>query len=361
MRLLFITSGLARGSGGVADYTLLLAKECARLGQEVALLGLNDDRADGALESPALLRLGLGLPSRQRIATAQRWVEAFAPDAVSLQFVCYGFNPRGLCWSVADSLRRILGARPVQIMFHELWIGAERGAGIKHRLVGTMQRRCVLRLFSLLNVRSAQTTNSAYAGLLGAHGLAAGVLPLFGNLPASTKPPRLERTSPWRFLIFGILPPEWPPEPLFTQLRGLGVPVEIIHAGRIGGGAELWKRMSRARAGALTFRSAGELPPEELADLFSEVDFGISMTPWEIIGKSGSVAAMLEHGLPVIVNRDDVHYPGVIAAPPPHPLLLRMSDDLAAQLRAARRQPAQPRLTEIAEKFLASLEAAPAR
>ena len=128
MRLLFITSGLEQGSGGVADYTLLLAHECARLGHDMALLGLCDDRANGILEAPTLLRLGAGLATRERISTARRWIEAFAPDAVSLQFVCFGFHPRGLCWRAADWLRNILGARPVQIMFHELWIGAEQGA-----------------------------------------------------------------------------------------------------------------------------------------------------------------------------------------------------------------------------------------
>ena len=137
--------------------------------------------------------------------------------------------------------------------------------------------------------------------------------------------------------------------------------MENIHAGRIGNVAALWERMSRAYAAAFTFRQLGELPPEALADLFSEVDVGIATTPWAIIGKSASVAAMLEAGLPVIVNRDDVHYPGFTNAVPAHPLLLRMSDDLPRQLRASRRQPAKLRLPEIAEEFLAGWEGAAPR
>ena len=34
-------------------------------------------------------------------------------------------------------------------------------------------------------------------------------------------------------------------------------------------------------------------------------DLGIASHPWALIGKSGAAAAMLEHGLPVLVPRDD--------------------------------------------------------
>jgi len=37
---------------------------------------------------------------------------------------------------------------------------------------------------------------------------------------------------------------------------------------------------------------------------------GLATTPLQIIQKSGSVAAMLEHGLTVLVNRDDWHLRG---------------------------------------------------
>ena len=96
-------------------------------------------------------------------------------------------------------------------MFHELWVGAEQGAGFKDRLIGAVQRACVLRLFSVLRVRSVITSNHAYAALLGAQGITAKVLPLSATCPPPPLPPRFDRTPPWRFLIFGALHREWLP------------------------------------------------------------------------------------------------------------------------------------------------------
>jgi hypothetical protein len=47
----------------------------------------------------------------------------------------------------------------------------------------------------------------------------------------------------------------------------------------------------------------GELQEARVSNCLSEMDFGISTTPLSLLGKSGSVAAMWEHGLPVIVTR----------------------------------------------------------
>ena len=87
------------------------------------------------------------------------------------------------------------------------------------------------------------------------------------------------------------------------------------------------------------------------------IDFGIATTPWELIGKSGATAAMLDHGLPVIVSRDDVHIP-VDVEPEPQPLLCKMDAQLPSWLlNVAQRQPPREHVTEVAERFLADLAA----
>ena len=68
---------------------------------------------------------------------------------------------------------------------------------------------------------------------------------------------------------------------------------------------------------------------------------------------------MLDCGLPVIVNRDDIHYAGLpdtsggLTAAPAHD---RRS--AVAQMRAAKRQPPRLRMAEVADQFLADWEAA---
>ena len=48
----------------------------------------------------------------------------------------------------------------------------------------------------------------------------------------------------------------------------------------------------------------GELPSEKISLEFQEGHLGICTTPYDIIGKSGATAAMLEHGLPVLAFDD---------------------------------------------------------
>jgi hypothetical protein len=90
---------------------------------------------------------------------------------------------------------------------------------------------------------------------------------------------------------------------------------------------------------------------------FQSIDFGIALTPWKLIGKSASSAAMLEHGVPVIVSRDDVEY-GIVTEAPTNPLLYRLGTDLPDWLRIVRRQPARSRLPEMARCFLSDIDSA---
>jgi glycosyltransferase involved in cell wall biosynthesis len=357
MRIAFVTSCLEAGRDGVGDYTTLLATECARHGHTVTRLALNDAFVHERERLPDLLRLSARTPWPERVVEARAWLTEFAPDGISLQFVCYGFHPRGLVGRIAVHLRVLLAGWPVQIFFHELWLGDEIGAPWKDRAVGWLQRRGVFNLLRQIDVRAVQTSNAAYVHLLTRHGIRARRLPMFGSLPLP-RPAAARAANPPTFVFFGTLHPVWPPEPFFTHLRTLNVPVILAHVGRIGSGANLWTQLEREYGTHFTFRRAGELPPPEIAAFFAEADFGIATTPWALIGKSASVAAMLDCGLPVIVNRDDVQYRGLPELAADHPLLIRMNHDLPAQLRAAQRRPARLRLPEVAAQFLADWEAA---
>lgn len=352
MKIAFVTNCLDPGRDGVGDYTTLLAGECARQGHAVTRIALNDRAAE---ETPALLRLPGDLPWPNRVRAARARLEAFAPDWISLQFVCYGYDPRGWVGRVVPHLRTIFTGWPMHLFFHELWLGEESGAPLKERLLGLIQRRGIQALLRQLDVRRIHTSNDAYVHRLGRRGLAATRSPLFGSLPLPTLATR-ESSDELTLLFFGTLHPVWPAEPLFTHLARLGRPLTLLHSGRIGAGEDLWNRFAHEYGDRFTFRRLGELSPRELSNVFLQADFGVATTPWTLIGKSASVAAMLDLGLPVIVNRDDVHYPGY-APPPQDPLLIRMTDDLPEQMEAACRQPPRLRMTEITRRLLEDLGA----
>jgi hypothetical protein len=355
MRIAFVTSCLEPECDGVGDYTTLLAAECERRGHAVMRIALHDRHARGVIEAPGLLRFPQALPWEERRILARRRLEEYSPDFVSLQFVAFGFHPRGLVGQASRHLRALLAGWPTHVFLHELWLGEECGSPWKHRGVGWLQRRGVLALLDRLQPHVIHTSNSAYVHLLARRGIVARRLPLFGSLPspAFESGPAKESMT---FVLFGTLHPVWPADRLFGQLRRLGHPVAIHHAGQIGSGEALWQKLNETWERDFEFRRLGRLAPQDLANVFAAADFGLATTPWALIGKSASVAAMLDCGLPVIVNRDDVRYPGLVEEPAETSLLIKMTDNLPEQLRAARRQPPNLRKAEVVDQFLADWE-----
>jgi hypothetical protein len=359
MRIAFVTSCLEPGRDGVGDYTTLLAAGCERRGHAVTRIALNDARVNALVETPGLLRLPVSMTWVEREARARRWLEDFSPDWVSLQFVAFGFHPRGLVARIVPHVVALLSGWPVHIFLHELWLGEERGASWKHRILGCMQRRGVLTLLGALDIRVIHTSNSTYVQLLGRRGVLATRLPLFGSLPLPTQ--EYPRRDKLMLAFFGTLHPVWPAEPLFTHLRSLKRKIQLHHAGEIGGGAELWGNLERKWGQEFDFFTLKHLSPQAIADLFAGADFGVATTPWALVGKSASVAAMLDCGLPVIVNRDDVHYAGLSDPVVDSSLLIKMTDELPRQLAEARRLPPKLRITAVVNQFLAEWEAAAVR
>ena len=47
-----------------------------------------------------------------------------------------------------------------------------------------------------------------------------------------------------------------------------------------------------------------ELPPAKISNELQKCSFGVSTTPYDVLGKSGATSAMLEHGLPIYAYDD---------------------------------------------------------
>ena len=382
MRIAFICGSLEPGRDGVGDYTRLLAAECIRQGHECRLVALNDwgSGGDEMQESNgvqvACLRCPSSLPWKERFEQALEVLQAFDPDCVSLQFVPYGFHPKGIAWCLTGDLKALIGGRPLQIMFHELWIGFGAAAPLKQRLVGALQRLCIFRMIRALKPRVVHTSNATYAGLLKRGGVTAMELPLFGNIPvqdigpAPALPAQLveagipsgsaERNGWWLVLFFGTLHHEWQPQPLTGILlraaKRAGKRICMVSAGRLGAfGEGLWEKMRRESGDEIVFVKCGEQSCEQISTLLHIADFGVAVTPWEFMGKSGSAAAMLDHGLPILFTREGA---GVSAkgGPLADPLFHRCDDALEEKLIAGlRKREPHPRVHEICAGFIAAV------
>lgn len=366
MKIAFIVSSLEPGRDGVGDYTRRLAAELIQQGHECRLIALNEkgkakvksktsgvrchngqdsladsqhsDRASalrpltsGFMDTQTsegtpveCLRLPETLSWPERTALARQWVEEYKPDWVSLQFVPFGFHPKGLCFGLGKTLATINPERPWHIMFHELWLGLARSSSIKHRVWGALQRRLILQLVNTLRPRVVHTQAQPYQVTLQAAGVSAAILPLFGNIPKAKgdawgeilqpllsqnfgKP--VSREQVYLAGVFGGIHLEWNArdavEALLPLVQRANQRLVLVLMGRNHLSSEMLAALRDKLKDHVVVLDLGERTNAEISKLLQTLDLGLATTPLQLIEKSGSVAAMLEHGLPALVTRDD--------------------------------------------------------
>ena len=320
MRITFITAALS--NDGVGDYTRLLADSCQRMGHECQIVSICDHESHSQVasdEGVQINRFQGKAFSASKLNDIRQVFANFQPDWVSLQFVPYAFENRGILRTFPRHLEKILPDGKRHIMLHEIWSGVDRLSPIKIRLLGALQKRSIKKMLELLKPSSIHTNNTYYKALLERQSFKVDVLPLFGNIPNSLWEPdvaRREFIEPYiaptdtpliHIGIFGSIHREWNPEPFLSSISEYathsGKHILFASVGRIGAAGELiWEAMQQ-RHPEITFIRHGEASAQSISGLLQSLDFGIATSPMHIIEKSGSVKAMQEHGLPVIVTR----------------------------------------------------------
>lgn len=364
LRLALLGGCLEPGRDGVGDYLAQVAEIAEQQGHAVLRIGLQDCLNE---ETPGqLLRLDRVEALGIRRARIVAWLRDFQPDWTSWHLVPYAYHPKGI---LPHRLAKIVGLPEAlgrrHVFAHELWIGEERGAPWRHRLWRQLQRPRFRSFLRDWRPERVDTTNVVYRTLLARIGQTSGLVPLFGNLPPTRQPlaPGLlpdATPRPWVVAFFGTLHPAWDPAPTTQFLRAVaettGRPVHCLGLGRLGPHGEAWFR--RLPPG-LTGQTTGSRPAPEISAALQAADFAVATHPWALLGKSGAVAAYLDHGLPVLATRDDWHLrSGHPEVPPPGPGVVRLTDlDPAAVPAwvAAHRRPAQDRRADFVATWLASL------
>jgi hypothetical protein len=105
----------------------------------------------------------------------------------------------------------------------------------------------------------------------------------------------------------------------------------------------------------IQFQRFGEQSFENISQFFLSVDFGVATTPLSLIGKSSTVAAMLDHGLPVIVSRNDVHFRRIAAENRASERLISVNESFLDRVNTVKRLNPEPSLPKIARQFLDDL------
>jgi hypothetical protein len=369
MRILFLNSSLEPGRDGVGDYVRLLADACTQLGHCCAAAALHDPFVAAPAHSTWVdgtisIRFPATSTWADRVRRLGDFRDSFHPDWISLQMVPFGFQKKGMLFGLRSIFRSLTVGAPLHIMFHELWVGSGRPSPLRFYLTGLLQSLGIRQLLKQVRPRLVTTSNPVYAAMLESLGVQAEILPLFGNVPIGKAGLlRLEKLLPeagiteenrkdwWIGLFFGALHEQWQPEPFFSLLTRsalkAGKRICLVLVGRAGGGGNaIWNELQARYGREIAFVNRGEQSTEIISALLQEADFGIASSPWQLIGKSGTVAAMLDHGLPVIVTRDDFYsFYRPDQAPSNDPLLHLCDDKLEAKFLAG--LPKRPTLARV--------------
>ncbi len=375
MRLVFLGSSLAPGRNGVGDYIRCLAAELGRQGHSCLAFGLSDTE-DALDPHDPVVRLDARRPWPQRLMQARAALAAFGPDWVSLQFVAYAWHPRGYALGLAERLAPLFRGRRCHLMFHELWVGLNRRDRFVNRLHGIVQRRAVRSLHRGLAPKVVHTQAPAYVATLAAEGITAKRLPLFGNLPVASgnrddtrrrllaaHAPALAAADTVFAGWFGTVHREWNGPEAIARLAAAtgaaGKQLALVSLGRTGaGGAALAATLRAAPPANTTLLEIGETPATEASQCLAALDLALTPNPLALVAKSGTVAACLDHGLPVLVTRDDWQPRAPIVVPPlaePQVVFSAPGAPLDLPALLARRRPPAPRLPVIAAQFAADL------
>ena len=312
MKILFLCGSLAPGRDGVGDYTRRLAGELIRQGHNAAIIALNDKHIE-VLENASqvtdytevqVLRLPAAMASKERYAKAKLYIDEFVPQWLSLQYVPFSFQNKGLPWRLGRELSRIGKGRKWQIMFHELWVGMNVESSLKLKLWGDVQRLILRNILWQLKPKTVHTQTKVYQFQISKLGYYAHYLPLFGNIPVGqTKNKKsCKANNALSFVIFGTIHPGAPVNEFAKQVKEYSITnntaVELIFIGRCGAEQSTW--IAAWSEQGLPYKVMGEQTPEKISDILHNSDCGITTTPLLQVEKSGTVAAMLDHFLPII-------------------------------------------------------------
>ena len=282
MIICFITGDKNPGQCGITDYVELLAQELEKLGHKIEW---------------HLIKKGCG--ELNNLPNA---------DLHSIQFAPYAYANNGIPITILNLLARKLQNKRVHLNFHEIWVGAYPRANWKERGIGWLQKKLILHFINKCKPAWITSSNAAAIDRLKCRGILARFLYLFGNIPysAATKVTTTEQIL--KVAFFGTHYPNFAYHKLgdfFSNLsKTCGKALEIVLIGRQREDGCTDQILSLCKKNNFLIQTTGELSTNLISEQLQECSLGVSTTPFDVIGKSGATAAMLEHGLPILAYDD---------------------------------------------------------
>ncbi|TDD94678.1 glycosyltransferase family protein [Flavobacterium cellulosilyticum] len=313
MKILFLCGSLQPGHDGVGDYTRRLCGELIKNGHQVQILSLCDKHSTTfSIEKQEVdgneviaHRISNSTSNNQRSVWAQETLNKIQPDWISLQFVPYSFNPRGLPFWIPSFLMKLKGNHQWHIMFHELWIGMNLNATFKSKCIGLLQKGLIIKILKGNDKIIINTQTDLYQSKIAKLGYDAQLLPLLSNIIKNNDSVKISTdVKELKFCFFGSIHYGAPIEKFIHELKQVLLlsnekkALKFVFIGNCGIAIEEWKQVLLANN--INFEITGFVSDEEISILLTSCQYGISTTPYILCQKSGSVAAMFNHQIPVL-------------------------------------------------------------
>lgn len=308
MNILFICGSIEPGKDGVGDYTRRLCGELLITGHGSKILALCDNHSTSFVNENQSVggrdilvhRIPVLSSSKQRIFWSQDILNTFQPDWISLQFVPYSFNPKGLPFWLPSFLNKLKGNHKWHVMFHELWLGIDIESSITHKFIGKLQQLIIKKIIQNTKPYLITTQNKLYQFFLQTHNIDADILPICGNIPVTTI--KNESNEFTQFVLFGTIHPGAPfkdfVEDLVVTSNRFKKPIKFIFIGK--NGSELTTFTTILENYNICYEVLGIQSEIIISQVLINSDFGISTTPYFQTEKSGVYAAYREHKIRTI-------------------------------------------------------------
>lgn len=333
MKVLFICGSLEPGHDGVGDYSRALAGQLIREGHICQIISLNDahinnvlieDQNDNEVAVP-VLRLSSSLSWSERVKESKDFIETYNPDWISLQYVPYSFNNKGLPLKIAHYLSQLSGdTEKWHIMFHEIWVGISKTSSFKHKIIGFVQRLIAQSITKVLKPSAITTSDVLYQSLLSSANINAQIMPLFSNIPKTEinidfrdymlQLCNIKFANVNQYIFIGIFGTFYPKAKIDDVLNEIihdpsyiGKKMIFFSFGRIGeSGMQQLEKLKEVFADKIKFIVLGELSPQNVSTVLQVINIAISCTPVHHIGKSGVFSAMKLHGLKAFMSGEEI-------------------------------------------------------
>lgn len=325
MKILFICSSLEPTQDGVGDYTRMLATALIKQGYDACIIAINDRRLkescrkgeqtanDGGVE---VLRLSSMLSWKSKLKLAKQFTQTFNPDWISLQFVPFGYQIKGLPFNLHSKLKKLSKNVRWHVMFHELSVN--KNDSFKFHIWSVLQERIIKSLIRGLKPFLITTNTEVYQQRLKKLDIPSLILPLFSNIGFEKTHTdyqvqiaeylKNERSEYLIGTLFGNFSyKSWDLKSLLKKLQNQSwsKKIMIVSIGKMSSGAAYWQTLKN-KYPAINFLTVGIKDASFISTWLSAyTDFGILATLPELSGKSGSFMAFKEHGIPVFCKEPD--------------------------------------------------------